>query len=257
LIDRSVPGGAVFREVLFKIQRATSNSPIVLSTGVRYYDDDRAQTPSDKRFTTLGFGKATPNGGVASKDLLSVVLRPIRSNNAKDCENWVARSNRSADGVSCAYTFPSWIDASSPSDYCQASAGAPVVDYFGGLLGVTSWDDGCTRTRELWDLGTSLAYSSVVDFGPWLREAICSLSDSSTYCQPQITGGWSDGTSCVLGSTCNKCTNPATHWTSKATTACGKEQCWPRRTLCGAGTTCNKCCNGYSWKLEDFFTSCN
>merc|ERR1712130_81025 len=35
----------------------------------------------------------------------------------------------------------------------------------------------------------------------------------------------------------------ATHWTSKAMTACGTEPCWPDGTVCGAGSTCNKCCN--------------
>jgi hypothetical protein len=70
---------------------------------------------------------------------------------------------------------------------------------------------------------------------------------------------WGDGTICALGSTCNACKNAATYWGSKAFTACGTEPaCWPKRTLCGIGTTCNNCCSGsYSWKLDQFMTSCD
>jgi hypothetical protein len=71
------------------------------------------------------------------------------------------------------------------------------------------------------------------------------------------TARWADGKVCALGSTCSYCQNPATYWPTKSATACGKDPCWTYRTICGAGTTCNNCCNGYSWKLIDFFTSCN
>jgi hypothetical protein len=71
------------------------------------------------------------------------------------------------------------------------------------------------------------------------------------------TSRWADGKICAIGSTCTYCQNPANYWPTKSATACGKDSCWTYRTICGAGTTCNKCCNGYSWKLIDFFTSCN
>jgi Trypsin len=228
--------------MLFRIQPSARNDAVGLIS--------RDDVPLEQDVTTYGFGRETISGGYVSEDLLRVDLVPPSAVEnvlleESDCLDWI----QGADGVTCAYAGA----GDALSDACQASAGSPVVDSFGRLVGVTSWDDGCSTARADGEMGTSMAYSSVqLDFGPWLRQTICDLSNSRLYCQ-----GLSDGSLCGLGTTCHQCAKPATYWYSKAMTACGTEPCWPYRTVCGAGTTCNQCCNGYSWKLADFFTSCD
>jgi Trypsin len=254
--------------MLFKIQPATMNAPLELSpSSWDYFNFDRA-------ITTYGFGRVTPTGGAASRSLLRVDLVPTGTMeevlSRPDCDDWVLHAtNRTAVGVSCGYAE---VFNHPLSDACQASTGAPVVDPWGKLVGVASFDDACAEIGADY---SRLAYTSVAAgeaYRPWLEHAICSLSASRTYCPPSTAqptsapvsslpppprGGWTDGAVCGLGTTCNQCMSRATFWISKGITACGVEPCWPRRTLCAAGTTCNQCCHGSSWKVEDFLTSCN
>jgi Trypsin len=244
--------------LLFKIQPVTTNAPIALSS--------QKNATFEQRITTYGFGKVTFSGGFASKDVLRVDLVPAGTVEEKlgwpACTETASRGSRSAYGVSCGYA----VFGLDLSDACQASVGAPVVDTSGNLHGVSSYDDTCN-----WIVGpySSMTYTKVVDaFLPWLEAATCSMSDSRSYCPttakpspapvaPPSGSTLPDGTLCGLGTTCDRCTNSATYWYSKAMTACGTEPCWPYRTICGAGTTCNQCCHGYSWKAQDFFTSCD
>lgn len=53
---------------------------------------------------------------------------------------------------------------------------------------------------------------------------------------------WPDGKRCVVGTTCNQCYNSSSVWDSKATRACGAEQCWEAGTICATGITCDNCC---------------
>jgi hypothetical protein len=104
----------------------------------------------------------------------------------------------------------------------------------------------------------------------WNDGTLCGLGSTCKFCKSSATYWFGKGftacgseptnpagTICALGTTCNTCAEPATYWYSKATTACGKEGCWPRRTICAAGTTCNMCCGSYSWKWDQFITSCD
>jgi len=59
-----------------------------------------------------------------------------------------------------------------------------------------------------------------------------------------IAPRYPDGTTCLIGTSCNACKNPATWWTGAVMTKCGKEPCWRGGTTCGSGTTCNSCCSG-------------
>ena len=53
----------------------------------------------------------------------------------------------------------------------------------------------------------------------------------------------SDGTLCLLGSSCQRCQNPATYWYGPAFTACGNEPGYADGTTCLPGFSCQKCEN--------------
>jgi hypothetical protein len=104
----------------------------------------------------------------------------------------------------------------------------------------------------------------------WTDGTLCGLGSTCKFCKNSATYWFGKGftacgtepkspagTVCSLGTTCNTCAEPATYWLSKLATACGTEGCWTRRTVCAAGTTCNNCCGGYSWKWDQFITSCD
>jgi hypothetical protein len=70
---------------------------------------------------------------------------------------------------------------------------------------------------------------------------------------------WENGVPCLLGSSCNACRNPATLWSSKRQYACGTE-CWAGGVACDQETTCKKCCSDYGWRWTDWnqgYVSCN
>jgi hypothetical protein len=66
----------------------------------------------------------------------------------------------------------------------------------------------------------------------------------------------SDGTRCLLGSSCNNCRNPPTYWFGMAFTACGVEPKYADGTLCLLGTSCNQCAKGASYWYSNAFTAC-
>jgi len=59
-----------------------------------------------------------------------------------------------------------------------------------------------------------------------------------------IAQRYPDGTTCLKGTSCKACKNPATWWAGAFMTKCGREPCWGGGTTCGAGTSCNSCCSG-------------
>jgi len=67
---------------------------------------------------------------------------------------------------------------------------------------------------------------------------------------------WEDGTLCGAGTTCWRCRDKYSFWSSKAMTACGLEPCWADGSVCASGSTCNNCCNSSEFWYSKAITSC-
>jgi len=82
------------------------------------------------------------------------------------------------------------------------------------------------------------------NIGAECKEAGNALATMDKFDCCDIARRYPDGTTCLMGTSCNACQNSATWWSAAFMTKCGKEPCWGGGTVCGAGTTCGSCCSG-------------
>jgi trypsin len=151
--------------MIFKVKPVTSQPLIsALNQQKVTLNFDSAVPVEDEWLTTIGFG-LTAEDGNPSKQLREVSVQVIPSEECSIAyDGAVYNETQLCAGVD-----------EGGKDACQGDSGGPILATGNVLVGIVSWGYGCAEAEY------PGVYSRVSSAASWIKETICTLSDSPPF----------------------------------------------------------------------------